>query len=357
MTTHLNIALAAAVSSFVLTPAYAQFDFGKLKDAAKQMQADVEGKGQPQPPPTAAAPQAAQKPTAPVAGTNSLLQSIIKLVVVPETDGVGTAQSWENLNAVMPSAKWAVSQDKRYPFAKATSIKDKTGTVKITVGGARTMVTEASAAFSADYEIDIDKFLASSVKSKQVCVIEDMASAKDIYYEVTLSGYKPTIFHYEFSSGSGGGFDTVSIGSIDLPKACSKASAKSGWVSSEAKPTQASGELVFGYLKGTIKTFDGAGCTYVLGADDKKKGEQKPIAASPYEDDGVVLNINGQDVLVKMQINKGAFTGTKDGYKFDIPNGKTVRCGEECSKTFTNLQVSNGQGYKKSIPIVSYCGS
>jgi hypothetical protein len=255
MTKRLNVAALAMVSSFICSHAYAQFDLGKLKDAAKQMQSDAEAKNKPpatqQPAPT---PSPVQKPTAPATGQNSLLQSIIKLVVVPETDGVGTAQGWENLNAVMPSVKWVVSQDKRYPFARSATIKDKSGTVTITVGGARTMVTEVSAAFGADYEIDIDKFLASSVKSKQVCVIEDMASAKDIYYEVTLPGYKPAIFHHEYSSGSGGGFDTVGVGSIDLPKACSKTPKQATNAQSGAKPAQAPGGISSPQLEKWVET-------------------------------------------------------------------------------------------------------
>ena len=154
----------------------------------------------------------------------------------------------------MPSAKWAASQDKRYPFARVASIKDKNGTVKITAGGARTMVTEVSAAFSTDYEIDIDKFLSSSVRSKQVCVIEDMASAKDIYYEVTLSGYKPTIFHHEYSSGSGGGSETIGVGSIDLPKACSKAPKQATSAQSGAKPAQAPGGISSPQLEKWVET-------------------------------------------------------------------------------------------------------
>lgn len=59
--------LLAVGCVLIASQAYAQFDLGKLKDAAKQMQADAEGKTKPQTPPPAAAPQSAQKPTAPVA--------------------------------------------------------------------------------------------------------------------------------------------------------------------------------------------------------------------------------------------------------------------------------------------------
>jgi hypothetical protein len=66
MTKRLNVAALAMVSSFICSHAYAQFDLGKLKDAAKQMQNDAEGKGKPQTTPPAASPQAAQKPTGPL---------------------------------------------------------------------------------------------------------------------------------------------------------------------------------------------------------------------------------------------------------------------------------------------------
>ena len=111
-----------------------------------------------------------------------------------------------------------------------------------------------------------------------------------------------------------------------------------------------------GYLAGTIKTFDGAGCSYYRASDDKKKNK-KLIGADDAVGKGFVLNLDGRDVLFKGSNNsKGEFTGSFDTNTLRIPAAKSKGCGEECSKTLTSFNL-NLSGTVTQTPVVGYCGS
>lgn len=120
--------------------------------------------------------------------------------------------------------------------------------------------------------------------------------------------------------------------------------------------TSTAKDAKFGYLAGTIKTFVGAGCTYYLETDAKKKNK-KSIGADDDNGKGFVLNMDGKDVLFKgSNNNKGEFTGSFDTNTLRIPIGKSKECGEECAEIRTDF-VLNKSGAVSKTPVVGFCGS
>ncbi len=170
----------------------------------------------------------------------------------------------------------------------------------------------------------------------------------------------PTVVTGTLDSRERGGSGGEPVGLTNCRLYDEKAGVDAGTATKVASPVTSmsvdDNEINVGYLKNTVKIFDGAGCEYILAQDDKKKGDHKPVAADDYYGKGIVLNINGQDLLVVGSNGKTGFTGKADKFQVSIPNGKQRSCGEECAKTLTTIVINKGS-VKKSTPVVAYCGS
>ena len=112
----------------------------------------------------------------------------------------------------------------------------------------------------------------------------------------------------------------------------------------------------FGYLAGTIKIFDGAGCAYYRKEDEKKKNA-KYLAADDYDGKGVILNIDGKDVLMaeKSRNEKVRIAANQD-ITLTVRYGQSKSCGEECSLTYANFELVKGS-QKITLPAYAICGS
>lgn len=118
----------------------------------------------------------------------------------------------------------------------------------------------------------------------------------------------------------------------------------------------------FGYLAGRIKTYEGAGCSYYRKEDEKKK-EPRTFAADDYSGKGIVLNMDGKDVLLKEKSrNSGknhevsSILYEDHAMRLTVRFGASRSCGEECSKTMSTFEISTGD-QKISIPTYAICGS
>lgn len=132
-----------------------------------------------------------------------------------------TNNDWSVLNENFPSVKFSTGSDKKYTDVKTTKIKSKTTEIDITAKGARSMIisVEATAYRQDGSEYGFREFLNKSMSTKKVCVLDDSASASNIYYEYA-DGVKPLLIHYEISAGSGGTTESIQLGALSLPKEC-----------------------------------------------------------------------------------------------------------------------------------------
>lgn len=121
----------------------------------------------------------------------------------------------------------------------------------------------------------------------------------------------------------------------------------------DSTPIELSGTKI-GYLKDTSKIV-GGGCTYYLSKEFDKKNS-KPIASETIDFSGVVLNIDGKDVLYKGADNKEGFLGSYGTSTLRISNGKMKDCGIECGVKTTSF-ILNSSGTVTQTPVKGSCGS
>lgn len=144
------------------------------------------------------------------------------------------------------------------------------------------------------------------------------------------------------SGGSGGEPVEINACSIEIKQSLvSSAQTNDGKSSETAIATK---EIKLGYLKGSIKIAETYGCLYALKSDSKKQRETNQIGNDSDDGTGVVINVDGRDVLVKGSYdNKGVFSGVFDGYRFLIPKNKNF------------FEITKSPNYKLQIPVVGQC--
>lgn len=102
-------------------------------------------------------------------------------------------------------------------------------------------------------------------------------------------------------------------------------------------------DIRIGELKNTIKTAETYGCFYELRTDKNKK---TTVGALSADDSGIVINVNGSDVLFKGVFGKNeSFSGKFSNFTLKIPHSNN-----------TSLNFSSPTGYKLSIPVTGHCG-
>ena len=156
-----------------------------------------------------------------------LTRKILRVAAVPSTVEY-TGNDWSILKEQFPLQTFSNGTDKTYTDVKTTTIKTKSAEITITAKGARSMILSVDAeAFnkSGDY-FGFRDYLNKSNIFRKVCSLDESASFSDIYYEYS-ENVKPILIHYQFSSGSGGGTETIQVGNQTLPKECKKISQNS----------------------------------------------------------------------------------------------------------------------------------
>jgi hypothetical protein len=129
-----------------------------------------------------------------------------------------TNEGWELVNKNFPKLTWNQLNDKDFSEAKYSS---PFKTVKVTVKGARTMVTESTIEYnSPDVEHDLFQLLIKNSKIlEQRCDIKEGASYYQRVAEVSLKDLKPVRVIYELSAGSAGVSQKLIFNNnINLPK-------------------------------------------------------------------------------------------------------------------------------------------
>ena len=152
----------------------------------------------------------------------NLTNQALKAAAVPVTAGY-TANDWSKLKDAFPSLAFSDGSDKTYTDVKVSKIKSKSAEITISAKGARTMILSIGVeAFKKEGdEFGFKSYFDKTNKFKKVCAIDESASFSDVYYEYS-ENVKPILIHYEFTSVSGGGTETIQIGNQTLPKECKK---------------------------------------------------------------------------------------------------------------------------------------
>jgi hypothetical protein len=283
--------------------------------------------------------------------TENELQQMMQVIGVPKNETY-LANDWGQLNKIYPKINWKSIQDKEYSFAKGGSTVSRKTRFDITAKGARTVMMEIeSSTFGyGDGYAFRNQLKALGPQVKTVCTDkENGASTGFAWYEISSKEYNPIYVYISWSAGSGGVSETINLTLKPIPNSCTT---KNYWEKQSIALTTKS--IVIGYLKNSIMS--GAGCTYYFASDFKKKNKM-PIGTDMVDSSGMVLNINGRDVLVKGSNNsKGEFLGSFDTTTLRIPAGKSKDCGEECAMVQTNFNL-NSSGIMTQTPVIGICGS
>lgn len=276
------------------------------------------------------------------------LVKITKIIAVPENQKY-TGNAWSQLKAIFPKTNWVTTTDKNYSDARKGTVQDINKKIDVVAAGAASIINYVAATIDDEAgspNLFRDQIKGLGTQAKLQCSDEDNSESNgSMWYEITLKELKPVYATVSWSSGSGGGSENLELDNSPVKNSCEK-------------EKSAKTNLKFGYLTGKIKQFNGAGCTYKLLADDNKKSINKIVGADSFDGSGIVLNVDGQDILVKGGNDaKGSFSGVFGAYKVNIPSGKVKSCGEECSKTITSVVITKNPDYKNAVQVVGYCGS
>jgi hypothetical protein len=281
---------------------------------------------------------------------NDLLVNLVKVVSIPANEDY-TGNDWRILAKLFPKIIWK-DIESNDGFGKATNLKISESQAEISVLGARSMISQVKSNFSypADESLVRDGMKNLANMAKLVCESGDNSSYfGEEFYRITLNGYKSIIAKVEWSYGSSGGSEYLTIGDVQLGDNCKKTETTS---SVEKQPKV---DLIkLGFISGALKTFDGAGCYYTL-KPDKNDSNSEQIAADSYDGKGLILNINGQDTLIPGTTKNGEFFGENGQYKVKIPSGKTKSCGEECAETQTTIELISIDNRKIVNPVIQNC--
>lgn len=179
----------------------------------------------------------------------NLTNQALKAAAVPTTAGY-TSNDWSKLKEAFPSLVFSDGSDKTYTDVKVSKFKAKSAEIAIAAKGARSMIlsVDVTAFKKEGDEFGFKSYLDKTNKFKKVCAIDESASFTEIYYEYS-ENVKPILIRYEFSSGSGGGTETLQIGNQTLPKECKKtmqdlATNKSQTLTSSSSPKPTSNRVV-----------------------------------------------------------------------------------------------------------------
>lgn len=281
-----------------------------------------------------------------------LASNTIQAVAVP-LSATHSNNDWSRLAEVFGGQlNFKEISSKTYSTSKAAKfVISKGATAYVTVNGARSMIQQAI--FEVSVPDDSIGTIGAQMMStaKKVCTVDDSASATEIYYSYEKNT-KPMLIQYITSAGSGGASETITVGGVNLPKECG---VRQGSVSTSSTPVKL--ELAVQKLKGTIKTFDGAGCTYYAREDINKKA-RRAIGADDDQGNGLVLNLEGEDVLLKTQRLNNPVVASNGDITVTFKDTGSRGCGEECSLTLNDMTVIKAStGQRIQAKTISICGS
>ncbi len=157
----------------------------------------------------------------------ALFEKIISLVAIPASASY-TANGWDMLAKSFPQTKWKSVDSNIFPTARETTVamKNPDGVLTIAALGNRGMLINVVAAFDSPEGSPLFReSLDSNRNIKKICTLDESADGAEIYYLANLGGLKPVTVKYEYSAGSGGGGDSITVGEMDLPESCGKKSA------------------------------------------------------------------------------------------------------------------------------------
>jgi hypothetical protein len=153
------------------------------------------------------------------ASTFELLLSIVAVGV----SEIGTNNDWTRLDSVSPNGtRWSEpSAGSAYPFSINTVNGGPIGELKVTVEGSRTMILRASAVYEMPDPVwSLADLIDRNQFAKRLCTIDERASFGEIYYQIVPPAQKPLIFKVEWSAGSQGGMESLTVGDVLIPKDC-----------------------------------------------------------------------------------------------------------------------------------------
>lgn len=263
-----------------------------------------------------------------------------------------SGNDWSQLTKIYPNVKWKNIEDKEYSDAKSGSTISRQTKFDITAKGVRSMIFEIEATTFGYYDSGAfrNQLEALGTQVKTVCLDEmNAATTGFAWYQISSKEFNPIYVSISWTAGSGGSGETIKLSLKPTKNSCTT---KNYWKNENTSLAVKSTDL--GYLTGKIETFVGAGCEYYLASDDKKK-TKKIIGSEDFSHSGIILNIEGKDILVKGRTDsRGAFLGAYDTTTLRIPAGKSKVNGESGSKTQTFFNL-NSSGTVTQTSVVGYC--
>lgn len=293
------------------------------------------------------------------------LQQMMQVIGIPKNE-THSGNDWSQLTKIYPKIKWKNVENKEYSDAKNGSTTLRKTKFDITAKGARSMIFEIeSTTFGhGDSYAFRDQIEGLGAQVKTICLDEGNAEITGFaWYQISSKELNPIYAHIAWTGGSGGSGETIKLALQPIKNSCTTKNSgktKSNSIQPSNAATKADDNsndqnvLKLGYIKDTSK-MSGGGCTYYFASNYKKSS--KPIGTDLIDEAGMVLNVNGKDVLFKgSNNNKGEFTGSFDTSTLRIPKGKSKGCGEECSEIRTHFEL-NISGAVSKIPVIGICGS
>lgn len=154
-----------------------------------------------------------------------VIDKIIRVAALNENSDY-TGNDWSKLNELFGNNKFKNISDREFTDAKSWQVTVGNSTYDIAAKGARSMIFLAVASVDSpagDFN-EFSKFLSTAKNTKKICVVDDSASFAERYYEYR-NLTKPIIIKYQFSAGSGGATESITVGIKELPKECGASSA------------------------------------------------------------------------------------------------------------------------------------
>lgn len=286
------------------------------------------------------------------------LQQMMQVIGIPKNE-THTGNDWGQLAKIYPKIKWKNVEDKEYSDARNGSTTQRKTKFDITAKGARSMMFEIeSTTFGqGDSYAFRDQIEALGAQVKTICLDEGNAETIGFaWYQISSKEFNPIYAHIEWTGGSGGSGETIKLSLQPIKNTCKTKNYLETKNNSVQSSIATSKDRKFGYLVGTLKIKEsGGGCAYYL-ASDYKQVNKKSIGKTVSGISGIVLNIDGKDILIKgRNDSKGEFLGSFGTSTLRIPVGKIKvdsQDGSEEQRTQFNL---NSSGTVTQTSVVGDC--
>ena len=311
--------LVAGAAIAVVGSVNAQNPFGDLKNAMKDMQKGMDGNAA-----KPVAPVAQPVATSPITAEPAASAKTQPNSAKPESDSGGIDKEY------LTRYGGLYSMDCKQPDILSAEVQKSTMTI---FANARKLIVK-----------NLETSVSSDATSKTIEIAVTGEVEKDV--GATLEIHKDKKGRYGVLSGHPKFEKQLFNGAGKRMEYCTNTSKQIS-----EQPSGSSNPI--GYIKAPKE--DGASCSYILAADEKKKNAE--LVGFAVAD--LRINFNGSEIeLANTSKKQGVFESNYKGYQFRIPAGKSSRCGPECVTERTTLEITQPPtNYKFSVPIIVKCES